>query len=148
VVGFPSSVRVFAWISLIVLASAFLGLRAAVAEHHLPSGPRTGGITYSMAWLRWVQRQVDHGNKRYRFYLDPVQTTLHSLPHLGYTGSPIELVAPTKPKPVPTAHHGEDGLPENDVVVRWRGRQYWVVLNQFICPGPTGIWSVITITPM
>lgn len=110
--------------------------------------PRTGGITYSIAWLRWLQRQVDRGKAHYRFYLDPVQVTLRGMPRLGYTGSPISLVAPPHPRPAPTAHRGEDGLPETDVVVRWRGREYWVVLNQFVRPGPSGIWSIITITPM
>lgn len=110
--------------------------------------PRTGGISYSVSWLHWLQRQVDRGIPRYHFYLDPVQVTLRGLPRLGYRGSPIHLVRPAQPRPAPTAHHGEDGLPETDVVVRWRGRQYWVVLNQFIRPGPSGIWSIITITPM
>jgi hypothetical protein len=112
------------------------------------SHPRTGGVTYSVAWLHWLQRQVDRGVPRYRFYLDPVQVTLRGLPHLGYTGPPIRLVRPARPRPAPTAHHGEDGLPETDVVVRWRGGQYWVVLNQFVRAGPSGIWSIITITPM
>ena len=110
--------------------------------------PRTGGVSYGVSWLHWLQGQVDRGNPRYRFYLDPVQVTLRGLPHLGYTGAPIQLVAPSRPRPAPTAHHGEDGLPETDVVVRWKGRQYWVVLNQFVRSGPSGIWSIITITRM
>lgn len=110
--------------------------------------PRTGGITYSLARLRWIQRAVDRGEPRYRYYLDPVKVTRRDLPKYGYTGRPIVVVSPSPPEPAPTAHHGEDGLPETDVVVRYRGREYWVVLNQFVRRGPRGIWSIITITRM
>jgi hypothetical protein len=139
-------------ILLLMLTFGWAGRTSAAgprdASFHAAPQPRTGGISYSLSWLHWLQRQVDRGNRRYRFYLDPVQVTLRGLPHLGYAGAPIRLVAPPRPRPAPTAHHGEDGLPETDVVVRWRGRQYWVVLNQFVRAGPTGIWSIITITPM
>lgn len=151
-------------LGLCLLLAAAFSTAAASSAHGAPRGsplkgagvsgrasspkPRVGGISYSITWLRWLQRQVDRGNRRYRFYLDPVQATLRSLPHLGYTGSPLQLVLPPRPRPAPTAHRGEDGLPETDVVVRWRGRQYWVVLNQFVRAGPHGIWSVITITAM
>lgn len=140
-------------VALLLMSVCAGGIQASAAgPHAAPSRtaaqPRTGGVSYSMAWLRWLQRQVDRDNPRYRFYLDPVQVTLRGLPHLGYSGAPIRLVAPARPRPAPTAHRGEDGLPETDVIVRWRGRRYWVVLNQFVRAGPSGIWSIITITPM
>jgi hypothetical protein len=136
------------WVPGLLLVVALCGAGTPRASSGATPHPRTGGVTYSIAWLRWLQGQVDKGNPRYRFYLDPVQVTLRGLPHNGYRGAPIYLVAPPRPRPAPTAHHGEDGLPETDVVVRWRGRQYWVVLNQFVRAGPRGIWSIITITPM
>lgn len=112
------------------------------------SSPRTGGISYSIPWLRWVQWQADHRNPRYTYYRDPVQVTLRDLPKYGYTGARLFLVSPPRPRPAPTAHHGEDGQPECDVIVRYRGREYWVVLNQFVRFGQGGIWVVITITAM
>jgi hypothetical protein len=70
------------------------------------------------------------------------------LPRYGFAPDPVTVVDPAPPAPAPTAHLGEDGNPECDVIVRFRGRQYWIVLNQFIRHGPAGIWSIITITPM
>lgn len=120
----------------------------AAGTHAAHRAPRTGGITYSIPWLRWVQWQADHHNPRYTYYRDSVQVTLRDLPHYGYRGAPIQLISPPRPQPAPTAHHGEDGQPECDVIVRYRGRKYWVVLNQFVRYGPGGIWVIITITPM
>jgi hypothetical protein len=109
---------------------------------------RTGGITYPLSELSAIQRAVDRGDQRYRYYLDSVQVTLRDLPRYGFDAGPITIVNPPPPQPAPTAHRGEDGNPECDVIVRYRGRQYWIVLNQFMQHGPGGIWSIITITPM
>jgi hypothetical protein len=109
---------------------------------------RTGGITYPLSKLRHIQAAVDHGNRCLRYYLNPVQVTGHDLPLYGFSAGPITVISPPAPHVAPTAHRGEDGLPETDVVVRYRGHQYWIVLNQFIRHGPGGIWSIITITPM
>ena len=109
---------------------------------------RTGGITHDLSRLQSIQRAVDRGNNRYGYYRNPVQVTVHDLPQYGFSSGRIEVISPPAPHAAPTAHHGEDGLPETDVVVRYRGRQYWIVLNQFVEHGPTGIWSIITITPM
>lgn len=107
---------------------------------------RTGGISYIMSDLQALQAAVDRGNDRYA--LDPVKVTVHDLPQYGFAPELIEVVAPPAPHVAPTAHTGEDGLPETDVIVRFGGRQYWIVLNQFVRHGPGGIWSIITITPM
>jgi hypothetical protein len=107
---------------------------------------RTGGISYITSDLQALQAAVDRGNDRYA--LDPVKVTVHDLPQYGFAPGPIEVVAPPAPHVAPTAHTGEDGLPETDVIVRFGGRQYWIVLNQFVRHGPGGIWSIITITPM
>jgi hypothetical protein len=107
---------------------------------------RTGGISYVMSDLQTLQAAADRGEAPYA--LDPVRVTVHDLPRYGFTPGPIEVIAPPAPHVAPTAHTGEDGLPETDVIVRYGGRQYWIVLNQFIRHGPGGIWSIITITPM
>lgn len=142
--------QLLSWLAFLVLAAV-----ASIGMWHPPQAwssaaphPRTGGVTYALSWLRYAQRQADRGNRRYLFYRNPVRVTLHDLRHYGYTGAPIRLVAPPRPVPAPTAHHGEDGQPETDVIVRFRGRRYWVVLNQFVRYGPGGIWVIITITPM
>jgi hypothetical protein len=109
---------------------------------------RTGGITYDTSRLHAIQHAVDAGDKRYLYYRNPVQVTVRDLPQYGFTAGSIEVVSPPAPHVAPTAHHGEDGLPETDVIVRYRGRQYWIVLNQFVEHGSAGIWSIITITPM
>jgi hypothetical protein len=98
--------------------------------------------------LERLQRQADRGNRCARYALDPVEVVLHDLPGFGFGAGRIVLVSPPRPHPAPTAHHGEDGLPETDVIVRYRGREYWIVLNQFVHHGARGIWSIITITPM
>jgi hypothetical protein len=126
--------RVTLIVALVVLA---LGTGTVSAQ------VRTGGISYSIPWLRYAQQQADRGNPRYRFYLNPVAVTRHDLPRYGFTGASI-----LDARQVTHAHHGEDGQPETDVVVSYRGRRYWIVLNQFIRLGPGGIWVIITITPM
>src|SRR4051794_7517062 len=85
---------------------------------------RTGGITYDMTPLRALQSTADGGGAAYA--LDPVRVTVHDLPGLGFSAGPIGIVSPAPPSPSPTAHRGEDGLPETDVIVRYRGRQYWI----------------------
>jgi len=104
---------------------------------------RTGGISYSIPWLHYVQAQADRYNPRYRYYLNPVAVARHDLSRYGFTGAPIRGATQVRP-----IHHGEDGQPETDVVVSYRGHHYWIVLNQFIRLGPGGIWVIITITPM
>jgi hypothetical protein len=114
------------------------------------AGPpaRIEGIGYPIRRLRRLQALVDRGDRRYRRLLDPVKVTLYELPHYGFTRGGIAVVSPSPPHPSPTAHAGEDGYPETDVVVRYRARKYWIVLNQLMRRGPGGIWLVITITPM
>lgn len=109
---------------------------------------RTGGITYPLDQVRRIQHAVDRGESRYLYYLDPVKVTLRDLPEDGFSGGPIAVVSPSPPEPAPTAHTGEDGLPETDVIVRYGGRKYWIVLNQFARHGRGGAWMIITITPM
>ena len=99
-----------------------------------------------MADLQTLQASVDRGNNRYA--LNPVLVSVHDLPHFGFSPGPIRVVAPPAPHVAPTAHTGEDGLPETDVIVQFAGRQYWIVLNQFVRHGAGGIWSIITITAM
>ena len=125
----------------ILLIVAILAL--AIGTGTASAQVRTGGISYSIPWLRYVQQQANRGNPRYRYYLNPVAVTRRDLPKYGFTGAPILNARQVRP-----IHHGEDGQPETDVVVSYRGRRYWVVLNQFIRLGPGGIWVIITITPM
>lgn len=116
-----------------------------------PSGTptvRTGGITYDLSALQAIQGAADRRDPAYGYALDPVRVTLHDLPGFGFRPGPIAVVSPAPPAPSPTAHLGEDGRPETDVIVRFDGAEYWIVLNQFVRQGPGGIWSVITITPM
>jgi hypothetical protein len=122
--------------------------RASVPQQISSPHVRTGGITYDITRLQAIQRAVDGGGTRYRYYRNPVQVTVRDLPQYGFDARRIEVVSPAAPHVAPTAHHGEDGLPETDVIVRYGSRQYWIVLNQFVEHGPTGIWSIITITPM
>lgn len=109
---------------------------------------RTGGITYILSRLQAIQAVADRGDPRFLYARDPVKVTLHDLPRYGFRGAPIAVVSPNPPEPAPTAHVNEHGLPETDVVVRFRGRKYWIVLDQFVRQGAGGIWSVMTITPM
>ncbi len=111
-------------------------------------GPHTGAVYYSLSSLRQIQRGADAGNRADTIYLNPVSATLRLLPQDGFSGAPITLVNPATVPAAPTAHVGEDTRPETDVIVRFRGHEYWIVLNQFVRHGPDGIWSVITITPM
>jgi hypothetical protein len=112
------------------------------------SRPRTGGITYILSHLEHIQAAADAGDPRYLYYRDPVKVTLRDLPLYGFAPGPITIVSPNPPEPAPTSHTNEHGLPETDVVVRYRGREYWIVLDQFVRRGPSGIWSIMTITPM
>lgn len=109
---------------------------------------RTGGISYPIQQLRRLQAAVDRGDPRGAYHLNPVAVTERDLPAYGFTPGPITILSPPPPHVAPTAHLGEDGLPETDVIVSYGGRRYWIVLNQFIRHGPAGIWSIITITPM
>jgi hypothetical protein len=95
-----------------------------------------------------IQQTVNRGNASDRYYLNPVKVTQRDLPRYGFTQGPITVVSPPPPQPPPTPHTGEDGKPETDVIVRYRGRKYWIVLNQLVQHGPKGIWLIITITPM
>lgn len=111
-------------------------------------GPRTGAIYYALSGLDAIQRGADAGRAVDALYLNPVRATLRQLPGDGFSGAPVVLVHPATVQAAPTPHVGEDTRPETDVIVRYRGREYWIVLNQFVRHGPRGIWSVITITPM
>jgi hypothetical protein len=106
-----------------------------------------GGVSYLPRELRRVQSALDHHLRCYGYYRNPVKVTVRDLPRYGFSGSPLTVVSPPPPHIAPTAHHGEDGLPETDVVVSYRGRRFWIVLNQFERHGPGGIWAIITITP-
>lgn len=110
--------------------------------------PRTGAVTYDLSILRGLQVAADRRDPKYTYLLDPVAAVRGDLPKLGFGPDPVSILSPAPPAPSPTAHPGEDGQPETDVIVSYRGRRYWIVLNQFVRQGAAGIWSVITVTPM
>ena len=96
-----------------------------------------------------LQAAAAQGNPRYSYYLDPVEVTLHDLPKYGFSRGSIAVVSPPPPPhPTSTPHINEQRLNEVDVIVRYEGRKYWIVLDQLAQQGPRGMWVIITITPM
>lgn len=137
----------------IIPASAYRASIAGKQRRHVACRPLTGslygsgGVSYLTGDLRRVQSAVDHHQQCFLYYLNPVKVTVHDLPRYGYSRGKLTVVAPPPPHIAPTAHPGEDGLPETDVVITYHGRRSWIVLNQFERHGPRGIWAIITITP-
>ena len=104
---------------------------------------------YPMHQINLWQQAAIRGAPNYRYYLDPVKVTVHDLPKYGFTRGPIAVLhPPPPPQPTSTPHTNEQGLNEVDVIVRYLGRKYWIVLDQPARQGPLGMWVIITITPM
>ena len=111
--------------------------------------PAPTGVTYPLDQIRGIQDAVDRRDPGYLYYLDPVAVTKRDLPRHGFNDGPIGvLMPPPGPRPTMTPHANEHNIPEVDTIVRYAGRQYWIVLDQLVREGAGGIWLIITITPM